>query len=176
MESIPEHGQLAEIPLPRLLLGLQRDRFSGAVTISRDRVGKRFLFRDGLPIFAESNLASESLGVQLMDSGRITRADYNRLVGHVEREKCKEGKALLDLGILDAKGLFVALKDRSGSGCSSASAGPTASSSMPAASRPPTPSPSAPRSSACCRTGSRRTGAATACWPICTRAWSCSPS
>jgi hypothetical protein len=112
MEPIPEHGRLDEIPLPRLLLGLQREHFGGAVTISRERVGKRFLFRDGLPIFAESNLASESLGVQLMDTGRITRADYNRLVSHVEREKCKEGKALLDLGLLDAKGLFLALKEQ----------------------------------------------------------------
>jgi len=112
MEKIPEHGRLDEVPLPRLLLGLEREHFGGAVTISRDRVGKRFLFRGGLPIFAESNLASESLGVQLMDAGRITRADYNRLIAHVEREKCKEGKALLDLGLLDAKGLFLALKEQ----------------------------------------------------------------
>ena len=112
MEAIPEHGRLDEIPLPRLLLGLQRHQFGGAVTLQRDRVGKRFLFRDGLPIFAESNLASESLGVQLMDAGRITRADYARLNSHVQNEGCKEGKALLDLGLLDAKGLFLALKDQ----------------------------------------------------------------
>jgi len=112
MESIPEHGRLDEIPLPRLLLGLQREGFGGAVMLSRERVGKRFLFRDGLPIFAESNLPSESLGIQLMDAGRITRADYNRLIAQVERESCKEGKALLDLGLLDAKGLFLALKEQ----------------------------------------------------------------
>jgi tetratricopeptide (TPR) repeat protein len=112
MNRIPEHGRLDELPLPRLLLGLQREAFGGALTLSRDRVGKRFLFRDGLPIFAESNLASESLGVQLLDAGRITRPDYNRLVAHVAREKCKEGTALLELGLLDAKGLFLALKDQ----------------------------------------------------------------
>jgi hypothetical protein len=112
MEAIPEHGRLDEIALPRLLLGLQREQFGGAVTLSRERVGKRFLFRDGLPIFAESNLASESLGVQLLDAGRITRSDYNRLTAHVASEGCKEGKALLDLGLLDAKGLFLALKDQ----------------------------------------------------------------
>ncbi len=112
MEAIPEHGRLDEMPLPRLLLGLARERFGGAVTLSRDRIGKRFLFREGLPIFAESNLASESLGIQLMDAGRIKRSDFNRLIAHVEQEKCKEGKALLDLGLLDAKGLFLALKDQ----------------------------------------------------------------
>jgi tetratricopeptide (TPR) repeat protein len=112
MSQIPEHGRLDEMPLPRLLLALAGERFGGAVTLSRERIGKRFLFREGLPIFAESNLASESLGVQLMDTGKIARADYNRLVTHVQTEGCKEGKALLDLGLLDAKGLFHALKDQ----------------------------------------------------------------
>jgi len=112
MEAIPEHGRLEETPLPRLLLMLLRERFGGAVMLSRDRVGKRFLFREGLPIFAESNLASESLGIQLMDAGKLDRAAYKRLSAHVEQEKCKEGKALLDLGLLDAKGLFLALKDQ----------------------------------------------------------------
>ena len=112
MVAVPEHGRLDEIPLPRLLLDLYRARYSGALTLSRDRVGKRFLFREGIPVFAESNLASESLGVQLMDSGRISRADYNRVVGHIERTQCKEGKALLDLKFLEPKDLFVALKDQ----------------------------------------------------------------
>jgi tetratricopeptide (TPR) repeat protein len=112
MVAVPEHGRLDEIPLPRLLLGLYQARYSGALTLSRDRVGKRFLFREGIPVFAESNLASESLGVQLMDSGRISRADYNRVVGHIERTQCKEGKALLDLKFLEPKDLFVALKDQ----------------------------------------------------------------
>jgi tetratricopeptide (TPR) repeat protein len=112
MVAVPEHGRLDEIPLPRLLLDLYRARYSGALTLSRDRVGKRFLFQEGVPVFAESNLASESLGVQLMDCGRISRADYNKVVGHIERTKCKEGKALLDLKFLEPKELFVALKDQ----------------------------------------------------------------
>jgi tetratricopeptide (TPR) repeat protein len=112
MVAVPEHGRLDEISLPRLLLDLYRARYSGALTLSRDRVGKRFLFQEGVPVFAESNLASESLGVQLMDSGRISRADYNKVVGHIEHTQCKEGKALLDLKFLEPKELFVALKDQ----------------------------------------------------------------
>jgi tetratricopeptide (TPR) repeat protein len=112
MVAVPEHGRLEEIPLPRLLLDLYRARFGGALTLSRDRVGKRFLFQEGVPVFAESNLASESLGVQLMDTGKITRADYSRVVTHIERAQCKEGTALLELGLLEPKELFVALKDQ----------------------------------------------------------------
>ncbi|MDP6244383.1 MAG: hypothetical protein QF462_13760, partial [Myxococcota bacterium] len=68
MVSIPEQGRLDEVPLPRLLLDLHRAGYGGALTLSRNRTGKRFLLQEGWPVFAESNLASESLGVQLMDA------------------------------------------------------------------------------------------------------------
>jgi len=112
MVAIPEQGRLDELPLPRLLLDLHAARFDGALTLSRDRIGKRFLLQRGSPVFAESNLASESLGVQLMDTGRLSRSDYNRVVSHIESRGCKEGKALLDLGLLKPKELFDALKDQ----------------------------------------------------------------
>ena len=112
MVAIPEKGSLRETPLPRLLLDLYRARFDGSVHLSRNRLGKTFLFQSGIPIFAESNLASETLGVQLMDSGRITRDDHARVSAHVVETKCKEGKALLDLEILDPKSLFLALKEQ----------------------------------------------------------------
>ncbi len=112
MVAIPEQGRLAEVPFPHLLLNLYKARFSGAVTLSRERVGKRFLLDQGVPVFAESNLASESLGVQLMDAGRITRSDYSRVVGHIDKHQCKEGTALLKLGLLEPKDLFHALKNQ----------------------------------------------------------------
>jgi tetratricopeptide (TPR) repeat protein len=112
MVAIPEHGRLEETSFPRLLLDLYRARFSGTLTLARDRVGKRFLLHEGVPVYAESNLASESLGVQLMDSGKLSRADYHRVGAYVEREHCKEGRALLELELIDARGLFLALKDQ----------------------------------------------------------------
>ncbi|NQZ97167.1 MAG: DnaJ domain-containing protein [Myxococcales bacterium] len=112
MSAVPDHVRLEETPFPRVLLDLYTSRFSGSVTLSRDRVGKRFLFQEGIPIFAESTLPSESLGVQLMDTQTISRTDYSRVVTYVQRNHCKEGKALLDLGLIDAKGLFVALKEQ----------------------------------------------------------------
>ncbi len=112
MEGLAEQGRLEDLPLPRLLLELHRHGFGGTLTLSRDRVGKRFLFHEGVPVFAESTLPSESLGVQLMDQGMISREDYSKVVAYVQRHHCKEGKALLDLGLLDAKGLFLALKEQ----------------------------------------------------------------
>ena len=84
MSPVPRSGALTETPLPRLLIELYHEQFSGRVEIRKDRVEKSFLFDRGIPMFAESNLASESLGVLLMDAGKITRHDYTRLVSQVE--------------------------------------------------------------------------------------------
>jgi len=112
MASLLHQGRLDEVPLPRLLLDLHMTGFGGALTLSRERTGKRFLFQKGWPVFAESNLASESLGVQLMDAGRLDRSDFNRAAALIESGGCQEGAALLELGLLSPKELFVALKDQ----------------------------------------------------------------
>lgn len=110
--SLPGHGSLAEWPLARLLLALERHRFTGSLALSRGHVSKRVLFAEGAPIVAESNLASESLGVMLLDQGRLSRADHARLSQRVQEKGCKEGAGLLELRLLDPKELFLALKEQ----------------------------------------------------------------
>ena len=112
MSPVPRSGALTETPLPRLLIELYHEQFSGRVQIRKDRVEKSFLFDRGIPMFAESNLASESLGVRLMDAGKITRHDYTRLVSQVESRGCKEGAALLELGLIEPRELFLSLKEQ----------------------------------------------------------------
>lgn len=112
MVAIPETGELDRIPLPRLLLELSAARFDGCLRLRRDRVEKTFRFQHGAPISAESSLASETLGLALLDAGRITRDDYHRVFTYVAERKVKEGVALLDLGLLDPKRLFLALKEQ----------------------------------------------------------------
>jgi tetratricopeptide (TPR) repeat protein len=112
MVAIPEQGELQEQPLPWLILELYLSGWSGALLLSRARVGKRFLFQEGIPVYAESNLASESLGIQLMDAGLLDRGDYNRVTAHIDRSGCKEGAALLELGLLKPRALFEALKEQ----------------------------------------------------------------
>jgi DnaJ domain/Domain of unknown function (DUF4388) len=111
-ESLPERGPLQETPLPRVLLELHRARYTGALALMRGRVGKRILLREGAPVAADSNLASESLGVQLMDAGRLSRDDHLRVCDEVKRRRCKEGAALLALRLLEPKELFLALKEQ----------------------------------------------------------------
>lgn len=112
MDSLPERGQLEEIPLPHLLLRLRRARFCGTLKLSRDRLEKSFQLDEGMPVSAESNRASESLGLQLVDAGSLSRDDYAKVVSHVRSEGCTEGKALLALELIEPKQLFLALKEQ----------------------------------------------------------------
>lgn len=112
MVAIPQSGNLGETPLPRLLLDLHRARFAGTLSLARDRAVKNFAFQEGVPIFAESNLASETLGVQLLDRGEITREDHEAISAHMRQKQCREGTAMLELGMLEPKALFSALKDQ----------------------------------------------------------------
>lgn len=112
MSVLDERGRLEKTPLPRLLLELEAARFTGAVRLRRESVEKRIVLREGVPLFAESNLASESLGVQLMDAGMLSRDDYARVVDMVTQSGCKEGSALLELGLLKPKDLFLALREQ----------------------------------------------------------------
>lgn len=107
-----ERGTLDATPLPGLLLSLYRRRASGRLELSREGVTKRVWLKDGVPVLAESNLPSESLGIQLLDAGRITRDDYAKLVEAVRERKCKEGAALLSMGVIGPQDLFHALKDQ----------------------------------------------------------------
>jgi tetratricopeptide (TPR) repeat protein len=112
MDPLPESGQLEESPLPHLLLHLRHTRFSGTLKLSRERLEKSFQLHQGIPVSAESNRASESLGLQLVDAGALSRSDYAKVVSYVRRKGCKEGTALLALELVDPKQLFLALKEQ----------------------------------------------------------------
>lgn len=112
METTTDRGTLDTAPLPALLLSLYRRRASGRLELAREGVTKRVWLRDGVPVLAESNLPSESLGIQLLDAGRITRDDYARLVAVVRERGCKEGAALLSMRLIAPQELFGALKEQ----------------------------------------------------------------
>lgn len=111
-KSIPESGVLQETPLPRVLIELYCECFDGSLQLARDNVEKEIGLRSGAPVTSESNLASESLGIQLIDSGKLSRVDYAKVTSYVEQKQCKEGVALLALKLLTPKELFETLKEQ----------------------------------------------------------------
>jgi tetratricopeptide (TPR) repeat protein len=110
--SIASAGDFADVSFPKLLLDLCRARYSGALDLTRGKTSKRIVFQQGAPVLSESNLASETLGMQLMDQESLTRLDLERVSAYMEREQCKEGVALLALKFLEPKELFLALKEQ----------------------------------------------------------------
>ena len=111
MTSLPTHGSVAEAPVPRLLLDLYRDRYSGALSLECQRMQKKILFHEGAPVAAESDLASDSLCAQLVSTGTLTRVEVSRVEDTVAQKGCEESVAVLELGLMQPRELFAALKE-----------------------------------------------------------------
>jgi len=110
--ALASSGDLRERALPRLLLELQAERFSGALTLCQGRVEKRFLLDGGAPVSSESSRASESLLAQLVASGRISSDEKLRVEARQKRDSVPDARAILDLGLLEPKEIFDALRDQ----------------------------------------------------------------
>ncbi len=110
--ALPEHGRLAETPLPRLLLDLHRARLCGTLVLRQARVEKRIQLRDGSPKLVESSLASESLTSLLLEQGKIRAQQREEALRLMRARECKELTALLTLKMLGPKEILLALRDQ----------------------------------------------------------------
>jgi len=109
--AIPDHGRLEEIPLPRLLLDLQRASLSGSLVLRQGRVEKRIQLNQGSPVLVESSRASEGLISTLIEEGKIAPEEGERASQLATSRQCKELAALLASNVLGPKELFLALRD-----------------------------------------------------------------
>ena len=110
--QIADRGPLAEVPLPRILIGLYRMRFTGRLQLSRTRTRKLFRFQDGAPIGSESNLPAEHLTAVLEDAGLLDRKHRQAVDAYVKQNNCREGVALLSLELIEPKRLFEGLREQ----------------------------------------------------------------
>ena len=112
MAAIPDTGRLEEISLPRLLIDLYRAQFSGRVELGRQRVEHTFLLASGAAVGCESAANKNSLCDRLVATGTIAQQDRDRAISLIKSKGCKEASALLELGLLDPRGLVLALRDQ----------------------------------------------------------------
>ena len=70
------HTDLAQTPLPEILVTIHRYKAPGVVECRRGDVIKRVYLGRGQIIFAATNQIAESLGDKLLVAGRITREQY----------------------------------------------------------------------------------------------------
>lgn len=103
-------GLIDEVGLARLLLRLVREGASGVLRMEKDGVNRAVYLLNGLPVFAESNLLSETFGRYLLHREVIDEAQYRKVQAHMVEHGVRQGEALVALGILDNHEVYALLR------------------------------------------------------------------
>jgi hypothetical protein len=99
-----------KLSLPYLLSALARASFEGGLTLMEGDVQRIILLRGGKPVSVVSRLQEETLGRILLEEGKISSADYNRLLNQLVKTKKPAGELLIGMGLLGPQDVFLALE------------------------------------------------------------------
>lgn len=92
-------GTLNDIGFPRLLHNIFAARDSASVLdMENGKVKKRFIFKNGIPVYGISNVLNEVLGRLMVRKGVITQEVYEKSLETMLHEKKKQGEVLLAAG------------------------------------------------------------------------------
>lgn len=106
-------SDLAQTPLPEVLVTIHRYKVPGVIECKRDQEEKRIFIDGGNIIFATSNVVADSLGDRLLSDGKITLEQYRESVRRVIKEGGKrQGSILVEMRALEPKELFVAVRQQ----------------------------------------------------------------
>src|SRR5690242_9990800 len=82
---------LAQTPLPEILVKIHRYKVPGAIDCRRGTEHKRVFLDRGHVIFATTNQITESLGDRLMREGRLTQEQYDESVRRMKVTQKRHG-------------------------------------------------------------------------------------
>jgi hypothetical protein len=102
---------IAQTPLPEVLVKIHKYRAPGRLDCRRGDEVKRIYLERGDIIFATTNQISESLGDVLLNSGHITREQYDESLRRVRQTGKRHGTVLVEMKILNSEELFNAVRD-----------------------------------------------------------------
>jgi hypothetical protein len=103
---------LAQTPLPEILVTIHRYKAPGAIDCRRGDETKRIFLDHGRIIFASTNQRTESLGDRLVREGRITQEQYDASLARMKITGKRHGVTLVEMNILTAEDLFVLVRDQ----------------------------------------------------------------
>jgi hypothetical protein len=103
---------LAQVPLPEVLVTVHRYRVPGVIDCLRDGETKRIFIDNGNIIFATSTNLSESLGDRLLKRGLITQEAYDESVRRLSGSGKRQGAILVEMGVIEPKTLFVSVREQ----------------------------------------------------------------
>jgi hypothetical protein len=103
-------GEEGKLHLPYLLEALQRASFEGGLTLMEGDVQRIIMLRGGKPVNVISRLQEETLGRILLEEGKLSSADYNKLLDQLVKTKKPAGELLISMGVLGPQDVFLALE------------------------------------------------------------------
>jgi hypothetical protein len=104
-------GDLSRIQLPDVLSFISMIRGSGKLALRHEQLERTMIWKDGEIVFAQSNSPEHSLGLFLLNNGKITREQYEE-----SRKKItptmRHGKILVQMGVISPKDLWWGVKNQ----------------------------------------------------------------
>jgi hypothetical protein len=105
-------SDLAQTPLPEILLTVHRYKAPGMVECKRGGEIKRIYLDRGHIIFATTNQLTESLGDKLLREGKINRQQYDDSVKLLRTTGKRHGVTLVEMKLLTPQELFTAVREQ----------------------------------------------------------------
>jgi hypothetical protein len=103
---------LANTPLPEILVTIHRYKVPGVVECRRGDEQKKIYLDHGRIIFASTNQRTESLGDRLVREGRLTQEQYDDSVRRLRATGKRHGVVLVEMGVLTQQELFAFVRSQ----------------------------------------------------------------
>ena len=107
--KLPDQGSLTDHLVPEILIDLYDRRFTGMLLLERHQTQKVVYFKQGQPIYVESNLNTETLGRYLVRQGKITSEDLEQSLEELAHSDAHHGEIMVRGGMIDQASLAEAL-------------------------------------------------------------------
>ncbi|MCC6669348.1 MAG: serine/threonine protein kinase [Polyangiaceae bacterium] len=108
--ELPERRRLTPAATRRMVRELVETRASGLLIARTPRRETRVFFDDGAPVFTACTDECELLGERLVRLGQATPAYIELAVERALRWDCPLGEALVDMGAVSARSVFVEIR------------------------------------------------------------------
>lgn len=103
---------LAQTPLPEILVKIHKYNVPGGIACQRGEINKKIYIDGGHITFASSNEPRDALGEKLLREGLITRAEHEEALRRLPATGKRLGAILIDMGAVEGKTLFKALREQ----------------------------------------------------------------
>jgi tetratricopeptide (TPR) repeat protein len=108
--EIPLQGSIKKVPLPKILVYLNRNMKTGTLNVRTSAFVKKIYLDRGNAIFASSTYEDDRLGEMLIKARKITIEQYEESVKLLKTTDKRQGTILVELGHLTPKDLFWGVK------------------------------------------------------------------